>query len=54
MGLVCEPWGIGIRGGTYHGLWKRYVEIRNRTMNAGEAEVGIKRRGSQLQRDEYT
>lgn len=38
-------WG---QKGAHHGLWKRYVEIRKRTMNAGDAEVGMKSRGSQL------
>lgn len=33
----------------YQGLWKRYVEMRNMTMKAGLADVGMKRSGSQLE-----
>jgi hypothetical protein len=32
----------------YHGRWNKYVEIKKRIMNAGEAEVGMKSSGSQL------
>ena len=38
-------WG-GVGG--YQGLWKKYVLMRNMTIKAGEAEVGMKRSGSQL------
>ena len=31
-----------------HGRWNKYVDTKNSTMNAGDAEVGIKCSGSQL------
>ena len=34
----------------YQGLWNKYVEMRNMTMKAGEADVGMKRSGNQLRR----
>lgn len=40
---------VGEGGGSKnHGRWKRYVEIKNRTMKAGDADVGMKSNGSQL------
>lgn len=34
---------------THHGRWNRYVDMRNRTMKAGEADVGMNKSGNQLQ-----
>ena len=41
---------LGTEVESYQGLWKKYVEMRNMTMKAGEAEVGMNRSGSQLHR----
>jgi hypothetical protein len=40
--------GSQSEAGTHHGRWNRYVDIRKRTMKAGEADVGMNRSGNQL------
>jgi len=48
LSIEC-PKGAGVEEFLcYHGRWNKYVEIRNMTINAGDADVGIKSSGSQL------